>query len=112
MSNSPEVPNLVCDPYENQRKLALTSTREKLPETSSEAISPFKHVWRIIFYFIRAASHMKSYAAWTSLTMYDTLKWKQITHVQKCIFTFGSLLIADNILKAAIVTVSSLKERL
>ena len=56
---------------------------------------------------MRAASHMKIYAAWTSLTMYDTLKWKQITHVQKCIFTFGSLFIADNILKAAIVTVSS-----
>ena len=56
---------------------------------------------------MRAASHMKLYAAWTSLTMYDTLKWKQITHVQKCIFTFGSLFIADNILKAAIVTVSS-----
>ena len=49
----------------------------------------------------------KKNAAWTSLTMYDTLKWKQITHVQKCIFTFGSLFIADNILKAAIVTVSS-----
>ena len=28
---------------------------------------------------------MKIYAAWTSLTMYDTLKWKQITLVQKCI---------------------------
>ena len=50
---------------------------------------------------------MKIYAAWTSLTMYDTLKWKQTTHVQKCILTFGSLFIADNILKAAIVTVSS-----
>ena len=50
---------------------------------------------------------MKIYAGWTSLTMYDTLKWKQITHVQKCILTFGSLFIADNILKAAIVTVSS-----
>ena len=50
---------------------------------------------------------MKLYAAWTSLTMYDTLKWKQITREQKCIFTFGNLFIADNILKAAIVTVSS-----
>ena len=52
---------------------------------------------------------MKLYAAWTSLTMYDTLKWKQITHVQKCIsFHFRKILfIADNILKAAIVTVSS-----
>ena len=50
---------------------------------------------------------MKTCAAWTSLTMYDTLKWKQITHVQKCILTFRSLFIADNFLKAAIVTVSS-----
>ena len=50
---------------------------------------------------------MKIYAAWTSLTVYDTRKWKQITHAQKCILTFGSLFIADNILKAAIVTVSS-----
>ena len=50
---------------------------------------------------------MKIYAAWTLLTVYETLKWKQITQVQKCILTFGSLFIADNILKAAIVTVSS-----
>ena len=50
---------------------------------------------------------MKIYAAWTSLTMYDTLKWKQTTHVQKSILTFGSLFIADNILKAATVTVRS-----
>ena len=50
---------------------------------------------------------MKIYAAWTSLTMYKTLKWKRITHVQKCILTFGSLFIAENILKAAIVTISS-----
>ena len=50
---------------------------------------------------------MKMYAAWTSLTVYETLKWKQVTHVQKCILTFGSLFIADNILKTAIVTVRS-----
>ena len=62
---------------------------------------------RVVYYFLFYASHMKIYAAWTSLTMYDTLKWKQITHVQKCTLTFGSLFIADNILKAAIVTVSS-----
>ena len=50
---------------------------------------------------------MKIYAAWTSLTVYETLKWKQITYVQNCILTFGSLFIADNILKVAIVTESS-----
>ena len=45
---------------------------------------------------------MKIHAAWTSLTVYETLKWRQITHVQECILTFRSLFIADNILKAAI----------
>ena len=50
---------------------------------------------------------MKIYAAWTSLTVYETLKWKQITHAQKCILTFRSSFIAENILKAVIVTVSS-----
>ena len=50
---------------------------------------------------------MKIYAAWTSLMVHESLKWKQITHAQKCILTFRSLFIADNILKAAIVTVSS-----
>ena len=44
---------------------------------------------------------MNIYAAWTSLTVYDSLKWKQITRVQKYILTFGSLFIADNILKAS-----------
>ena len=39
--------------------------------------------------------------------VYETLKWKQSQHAQKCILTFGSLFIADNILKVAIVTVSS-----
>ena len=105
MSNSPEVPNLVCDSYENQRKLALFSTREKSPGTKLGG--HFTILARAAYHSLFYASHMKLYAAWTSLTMCDTLKWKQITHVQKCIFTFGSLFIADNILKAAIVTVSS-----
>ena len=30
-----------------------------------------------------------------------------VTHIQKCILTFGSLFIADNILKVATVTISS-----
>ena len=29
---------------------------------------------------------MKIYAAWTSLTVYETRKWKQITHAQKFIY--------------------------
>ena len=46
---------------------------------------------------------MKIHAAWTSLTVYETLKWKQITHAQKCILTWiGSLFTADSNLKAAI----------
>ena len=59
----------------------------------------------IIFYFMQAT--------WKYLLLelrsrcMKSLKNKQITHVQKCILTFGSLFIADNILKAAIVTVSS-----
>ena len=50
---------------------------------------------------------MKINAAWTLLTVYETRKWKQVTHAQKCILTFGSLFIGDSILKTAIVTVSS-----
>ena len=104
MSNSPKVPNLVCDPRENLQKLASTSTGKNYRELLGGhcAIKAC-----VAYYFLFYASHMKIYAAWTSLMVYDTLKWKQITHVQKCILTFESLFIADNILKAAIVTVSS-----
>ena len=35
--------------------------------------------------------------------VYETLKWKQITHVQKFIVSFGSMFITGNILKAVIV---------
>ena len=54
---------------------------------------------------------MKIHAAWTSLTVYEKPELKT-NH--KCILTFGSLFtcIADNSLKAVIVTVSSKKERL
>ena len=44
---------------------------------------------------------MKIYAAWTSLTVYEEPQMKT-NHT--CILTFESLYIADNILKAAIVT--------
>ena len=101
MSNSPEVPNLVCDPRENQWKLPSTSTGKNHREL---AWRPFHHFSTCgVLFFILCEPH-ENYAAWTSLTMYDTLKWKQITHVQICILTFGSLFIADNILKGAIVT--------
>ena len=45
---------------------------------------------------------MKIYTAWTSLTVYEKPQMKT-NHA--C--TFGSLFIPDNILKVAIVTVSS-----
>ena len=45
---------------------------------------------------------MKIYAAWTSLTVYVKPQMK----TNHTCMTFGSLFIADNILKAVIVTVS------
>ena len=55
MSNSPEVPSLVCDPRENQRKLASTSTMEKSPGTSSDG-GHFTILARVAYYLLFYAS--------------------------------------------------------
>ena len=103
MSNSQKVPNLVCDPRENLRKLASTSTGKKYRELAWRHLHHL--VRRIIFYFMRATWKYMLHEL-RSRCMKPSNENKSHMYL-KCILTFGSLFIADNILKAAIVTVSS-----
>ena len=113
MSNSPEVPNLVCDLGKNQRKLTLNSTRAKSPGTSSEAISPF--LAHAAYYFLFYASREPheniccvnfAHDVWYPKMKTNHTGTKMYFHFRKFIYHWQYPQI-----KAAIVTVGLLVKR-